>query len=88
MAVSHTIQGTATGDIVKIAMLGISRWIREEKLEDKVRMLLQVHDELLFEIKEEVVEDVRPKIKKIMENVVELKVPILAESHVGRSWEK
>ncbi|TSC78875.1 MAG: DNA polymerase I [Parcubacteria group bacterium Gr01-1014_33] len=88
MAVNMPIQGTATGDIVKMAMVAVDKWIRKEKLSKNVRMLLQVHDELLFEIKEPLAERVVPKIKEIMEGVNKLKVPLVVDVKMGKSWDK
>jgi DNA polymerase-1 len=64
MAVNMPVQGSATGDIIKLAMIAVDRWIKKEKLEDEVRLLLQVHDELVLEIKESEVKKTAPKIKK------------------------
>lgn len=86
MAVNAPIQGSATGDIVKMAMIKINEWVKKEKLEKEVRMLLQVHDELLFEVKKELVEKVAPKIKDLMEGVTKLKVPLVTEIKVGPNW--
>lgn len=86
MAVNHPIQGTSTGDIIKVAMIKVDQWIKKEGLEDDVRMLLQVHDELLFEIKESAIKKAVPQIKKIMEDVVELKVPLAVDVKAGPNW--
>lgn len=86
MAVNMPIQGTATGDIVKIAMVKVDKWISENKLNDKVRMLLQVHDELVFEIEHNVTSKVTPLIKNLMEGAAKLKVPIVVEVKAGRNW--
>lgn len=86
MAINMPIQGTATGDIVKMAMTKIDEWIKKERLEKEVRMLLQVHDELLFEIKEDLIKKVAPKIKEVIEGVTELKVPLVAEVKAGPNW--
>ncbi|KKU04307.1 MAG: DNA-directed DNA polymerase I [Parcubacteria group bacterium GW2011_GWA2_45_30] len=86
MAVNMPVQGTATGDIIKMAMIKIDDWVRKEKLEDKVRMLLQVHDELLFEIKDVTVKKYAPKIKEIMENTAKLKVPLAVDVEMGKNW--
>ncbi|MBU1160746.1 DNA polymerase I, partial [Patescibacteria group bacterium] len=89
MAINMPVQGTAA-DIIKMAMIEISRIIYElnpNKSElNTVRMLLQVHDELLFEIKEEVVEEMSVKIKNIMENIIKLKVPVIVDVKVGDNW--
>lgn len=86
MAVNHPIQGTSTGDIIKLAMIAVDRWVKKEKLEDEARLLLQVHDELLFEIKASAVKKTAPRIKEIMENAVELKVPLVVDVKVGKNW--
>lgn len=69
-------------DIIKLAMLEIDK----DVLSDDCRMLLQVHDELVFEIKKGKEKEYVPKIKQIMESVYKLKVPILAEAKVGQNW--
>ncbi|QQG44898.1 MAG: DNA polymerase I [Candidatus Sungiibacteriota bacterium] len=92
MAINMPIQGSSTGDIIKLAMIKVDEWIRKaapegrEKLENGVRMLLQVHDELLFEIKKRLVQKVTPQIRKIMEGAVELKVPLVVDAKTGRNW--
>lgn len=86
MAVNMPIQGTATGDIVKMAMIGVDKWLKKEKLEEEARMLLQVHDELLFEIKEKEVKRLALKIKEIMEHAAKLKVPLIVDVKVGPNW--
>ncbi|MBI2053607.1 MAG: DNA polymerase I [Candidatus Sungbacteria bacterium] len=86
MAVNMPIQATATGDIIKMAMIAGAAWIKKEKLEDDVRLLLQVHDELVFEIREQVMGTAAPKIKKIMEGVAHLSVPIVVDIKAGPNW--
>lgn len=89
MAINAPIQGTQA-DIVKIAMKRVSEYLKKEKLEDKVFMLLQVHDELIFEIEKSVVEKVGEKIKRIMEEVmddVDTKgVPVSVHQKIGKDW--
>jgi DNA polymerase-1 len=89
MAINAPIQGTEA-DIIKLAMIKIDRYIEEERLAEDVFMLLQVHDELLFEIHKDKVETVAPKIKEIMENVIDpakIKgVKCVAEYAVGKNW--
>lgn len=86
MAVNMPIQGTATGDIIKLAMIHVDQWVRKEKLQNDVRMLLQVHDELVFEIKKDFFPEAASKIKKIMESVAALKVPLVVEVKSGPNW--
>lgn len=89
MAINAPIQGTAA-DIVRIAMVRIAKYLEKEKLQDDVRMLLQIHDELVFEIKKGEVEKHIPKLLEIMEGVLSGKetfgVPIVAEVKVGTNW--
>jgi DNA polymerase I len=89
MAINAPIQGTEA-DIVKLAMIKVDEYIKENKLEDKVYLLLQVHDELVYEIKEELVEKIAPKIREIMESVVDPKetsgIICKAEIAVGKNW--
>lgn len=85
MAVNMPIQGS-TADLVKMAMIAADQWIKKEKLENEVRMLLQVHDELLFEIKESALKKSAPQIKKIMEAAAELKAPLVVDVKAGPNW--
>ena len=91
MAVNAPIQGTSA-DFIKIAMIRVDELIKKEGLEKDVRLILQVHDELIYEIKKEKAESVAKDIKKIMEQVAEGKdtkgVPIVAGASLGASWGK
>ena len=71
MAVNAPIQGTATGDIVKIAMIDVDKYLEKENLKSNVKILAQVHDELIYEISDSVLKKVIPEIEKIMEGVLE-----------------
>jgi DNA polymerase-1 len=82
-AVNTPLQGTAA-DLIKIAMIRIDRRLREEKL--TTRMTLQVHDELLFDVPEREVEQVKAFVRHEMESVIQLKVPILVDCGVGPNW--
>ncbi len=90
MAINAPIQGTATADIVKVAMVRIAEFLKKEKLQKDVHLLLQVHDELVFEIKKEKVDEIVPKIQKIMESVLTKEqskgIPIVANAEVGENW--
>jgi DNA polymerase-1 len=81
--VNTPLQGTAA-DLIKIAMIRIDRKLREQEL--KARMTLQVHDELLFDVPEDEIDAVRTLVKREMENVIELNVPIVADVGVGQNW--
>ncbi len=82
-AVNSPMQGTAA-DLIKLAMIAIDRRLREERLE--TAMLLQVHDELLFECPPGEVKPVTELVKHEMENVRKLAVPLLVEIGVGDNW--
>ena len=82
-AVNAPIQGSAA-DIIKIAMINIDKVFEKEKL--KTKMLLQVHDELVFEAPTEEVEVATYLIKTEMESAVETQVPLLVEVGVGKNW--
>ncbi len=69
MAINAPIQG-ASADLIKLAMVQIQEFIEKEKLQKDVYMLLQVHDELVFEIKKEKVKEITAKIKELMEGVI------------------
>ncbi len=79
-------KNTATGDIIKLAMIKVSEWLKKENLENDVRLLLQVHDELLFEIKKEATKRAASGIKNIMEAAAELKVPLVVDVKAGPNW--
>lgn len=92
MATNAPIQGTGA-DIVKLAMIHIDRYIKEKGLTDKVKLLLQVHDELIFEIEEGTFKTVSKDIETIMERVfqdsflqLEPKVPLAVDAQSGSSW--
>lgn len=89
MAINAPIQGTAA-DIVRIAMVRIAQYLEKEKVGDEVKMLLQIHDELVFEIKEGKTGQYIPKLLALMEDVMDGKetfgVPIEAEVKVGTNW--
>ena len=89
MAINAPIQGTQA-DIIKIAMVRIDEYMSKEKLGDKARMLLQVHDELIFEVSDTILAQFTEKVRSIMQEVLptsETKgVPILANCNVGVSW--
>jgi DNA polymerase-1 len=89
MAINAPIQGTQA-DIIKIAMARIDAMLKEKKWEKDVHLLLQVHDELVYEIQEEKKDMIIPEIKKIMEHVLTPEetqgVPLIVEAKVGKNW--
>ncbi|MBO8161530.1 MAG: DNA polymerase I [Thermosipho sp. (in: Bacteria)] len=84
IAINSPIQGTAA-DIIKIAMINIHKAIKEKNLETK--MILQVHDELVFEVPDKELEIMKKIIKDEMENAVKLKVPLSVDLYQGKEWE-
>ena len=83
VAMNTPIQGTAA-DIMKIAMINVYKKLKENNLKSKI--LVQVHDELLIETKIKEKEQVERVLKEEMENVIKLKVPLLAELSSGNNW--
>ena len=83
VAMNPPIQGTAA-DIIKMAMIDIQQRIEDEKL--PMRMLLQVHDELVFELAPEYAEEGRALVLDRMENIVSLDVPLKVDGDLGDNW--
>jgi len=84
-AINAPMQGTAA-DIMKFAMIHIDQWILEHSPD--VKMIMQVHDELVFEIPTAHVEKMSGKIKELMEHAVELTVPVIVHIGVGDNWDE
>jgi len=84
-AINAPMQGTAA-DIIKRAMLAVDAWLLESKFD--ARMIMQVHDELVFEVAEAEVDAFSSKIHELMESAAELSVPLLVEVGVGENWEQ
>jgi DNA polymerase-1 len=82
-AVNTPLQGTAA-DLIKLAMIALDRKLAERKL--KTRMVLQVHDELLFEVPVEETSEVEELVRTEMEGVVALDVPLVADLGFGENW--
>lgn len=89
MAINAPIQGTSA-DIIKIAMRRIDDFLTKNNLDKKVYLILQIHDELIYEITEDLVEEVAPKIKEIMQDVVPPDkisgIPIIVNFETGQNW--
>ena len=89
MAINAPIQGTEA-DVVKLAAIKIDEYLTENKLHDSVYHLLQVHDELIYEIKEDIAEKVSAELEKIMEDIIHPKdiqgVVLKASAHIGKNW--
>jgi len=85
-AINAPMQGTAA-DIIKKAMLAVDDWIETLPIDD-VRMIMQVHDELVFEIKDSKLTEYKNKIISLMEQAVQLDVPLIVEAGVGENWDE
>jgi DNA polymerase-1 len=84
-AINAPMQGTAA-DIIKRAMIAVDRWLAEERTDAK--MIMQVHDELVFEVAEDQLDYCRAKIESIMSYAADLKVPLLVDVGVGDNWDE
>jgi len=84
-AINAPMQGTAA-DIIKLAMLDINAWLKKEKLD--MFMIMQVHDELVFEVNEKIINTVIEGVNQRMRDVVKLAVPLEVESCYGANWEE
>ncbi|MBX4209367.1 hypothetical protein KW799_01590 [Candidatus Parcubacteria bacterium] len=89
MAINAPIQGTEA-DVVKLAMIRIDEYIQKKGLEKEARILMQVHDEIVLEVKEAAVAKIEPEIKKIMESIIPPKdirgITLVADAKAGDSW--
>ena len=85
-AINAPMQGTAA-DIIKRAMIDVDAWLQQQK-SDAVRMIMQVHDELVFEISADAVEEASKQIRHLMENSMKLDVPLQVEVGVGDNWDQ
>jgi DNA polymerase-1 len=83
VAINMRVQGTAA-DMIKLAMINIYKEL--EKRKAKTKMVLQVHDELVFDAHKDEVDELRPLIKDVMENALPLNVPVVVDTGVGENW--
>lgn len=83
-AINAPMQGSAA-DIIKLAMLEVDKWLKDAK---GIKMIMQVHDELVFEVEESQLELAQKKIPELMETVAELSVPLIADVGVGDNWDE
>ena len=82
-AINAPMQGTAA-DIIKYAMIAVDKWVVNQA--DAARIIMQVHDELVFEIDEKMIGDAQKAIVEIMQSVVTLNVPLVVDVGVGENW--
>lgn len=85
-AINAPMQGTAA-DIIKKAMLLVDEWIEKEG-DGRVKLLMQVHDELVFEVQESALAEIETKVQQLMESAATLEVPLIAESGHGDNWDQ
>jgi len=85
-AINAPMQGTAA-DIIKKAMIDVDAWINDIN-DYAILMIMQVHDELVFEIKEDFVDEYVAKISTLMENAVQLDVPLIVDVGIGNNWDE
>jgi DNA polymerase-1 len=86
VAINAPMQGSAA-DIIKRAMMDISHWISTET-QDSVKMIMQVHDELVFEVKDAYVAQAISKIKSLMEGAAQLDIPLVVDVGIGDNWDE
>ncbi|HVG05874.1 MAG TPA: DNA polymerase I [Burkholderiaceae bacterium] len=84
-AINAPMQGTAA-DLVKLAMIAVSKWINTEQL--GTRLVMQVHDELVFEVPDDEIELATRRVPELMSRVADLRVPLLTEVGVGTNWDE
>ncbi len=85
-AINAPMQGTAA-DIIKKAMLAVANW-QTTQIYPYMRMIMQVHDELVFEVHRDAIEPAKHTVRRLMEHAVELSVPLLVSIGVGRDWDE
>ncbi len=83
VAINAPMQGSAA-DIIKVAMVRIHERIKQDRL--KSRLLLQVHDELVFDVHNDEAEDLKAMVKELMEGAMRLDVPLVVDMLVGKNW--
>jgi DNA polymerase-1 len=84
-AINAPMQGTAA-DLIKLAMIAVQGWIEARKLSTK--LVMQVHDELVLEVPDDELLDVKQNVERLMSGVAKLDVPLVVEAGVGENWEK
>jgi DNA polymerase-1 len=84
-AINAPMQGTAA-DIIKMAMIAVDHWITNSN--SNIRLIMQVHDELVFEIQEDLLETSIPEIDQLMTQVADLKVPLVVDIGSGKNWDE
>ena len=84
-AINAPMQGTAA-DLIKLAMVAVQNWLDERKL--RTLLIMQVHDELVLEVPEEELPEVKDRLRELMQNVHQLDVPLVVDVGVGANWDE
>jgi DNA polymerase-1 len=84
-AINAPMQGTAA-DLIKLAMVSVQNWLDEKKCASK--LIMQVHDELVLEVPESELDEVKEKVRELMQNVAKLEVPLIVDVGVGDNWDQ
>jgi DNA polymerase-1 len=85
-AINAPMQGTAA-DIIKKAMLAVANWLQQQE-PGSIRLIMQVHDELVFEVATDKIERYRSEVIELMQQAAQLAVPLLVEAGVGTNWDQ
>ena len=84
-AINAPMQGTAA-DLIKLAMISVQKYLDSSKL--KTKLIMQVHDELVLEVPEQELAEVKGKVRELMQNVTKLEVPLIVDVGVGENWDQ
>jgi DNA polymerase-1 len=84
-AINGPLQGSAA-DIIKKAMIDVYHWIESSGTSNEIKMIMQVHDELIFEAPKKNAEEVMLTMKDMMEKTVKLDIPLIADAAIGNNW--
>ena len=84
-AINAPMQGTAA-DLIKLAMIAVQGWLAREK--KKTLLVMQVHDELVLEVPDGELPEVKEKLRELMQGVAQLEVPLIVDVGVGANWDQ
>jgi DNA polymerase-1 len=84
-AINAPMQGTAA-DLIKMAMVAVQNWLDAKKR--RTKLIMQVHDELVLEVPESELDEVKPKVCELMQDVAKLDVPLIVSAGVGKNWDQ
>ena len=82
-AINAPLQGSAA-DIIKKAMVDVDQWIGDDNT--NIKLIMQVHDELIFEVNKDFANDAIAHIVKLMESTIELNIPLIVDANKGKNW--